>query len=80
MKTDPAKYPKRGTQLAKTLECLAAEPCGPTEIAHYLGRDYIQYAQANLNELKKRGLVERIGKGKWALTDPETEALVYSEE
>ena len=74
----PEGYPKPGTRLAQVLECLEAEPATAGEIAEYLGDASKYKLAASLAFLLiGRGLVVRIGYGKYQLVDAELVSCIY---
>ncbi len=77
---NPKCYPRPGTQAARVLECLAAEPCRALEVTRYLDHPLRRMGSAVLNNLRVKGLVRKRPDKLWELVSPETDALVYGEE
>lgn len=78
--TNRALYPKQGTNMAGILECLAAEPATLLEITEYVEGSKLKSVSTMLDMMRRKKLVKGMERNRWALTSPETEALVYGGE
>ena len=73
----PHGYPQPGTQSARLLECLEAEPATLDEIATYLDTTLDRAGALAAVLMNEQHLVRRTSRAKYQLVNPELVSLIY---
>ncbi len=73
----PQGYPQPGTQMARILECLEAEPATCEEIAEYIDTTTKIASALAIILMNDYKLIARVSTGRYRLLDPELISLIY---